>query len=45
MNIIKALSSIVTIVVKYKSINPIVFLTTMLTMFNNKRSKSIRFNT
>ena len=45
MNIIKALSSIVTIVVKYKSINPIVFLTTMLTMFDNRDMQDYQLHT
>ena len=41
MKIIKRLSIIVTIVVKYKIIKPLVFITTMLTMTDNRRSKII----
>ena len=36
MKIIKRLSIIVTIVVKYKIIKPLVFITTMLTMTDNR---------
>lgn len=36
MKIIKRLSIIVTIVVKYKIIKPLVFRTTMLTMIDNR---------
>ena len=42
MKIIKRLSIIVTIVVKYKIIKPLVFITTMLTMSDNRGCKIIR---
>ena len=41
MKIIKRLSIIVTIVVKYKIIKPLVFITTMLTMTDNRGCKII----
>ena len=41
MKIIKRLSIIVTIVVKYKIIKPLVFITTMLTMTDNSGCKII----
>ena len=41
MKIIKRLSIIVSIVVKYKIIKPFVFITTMLTMIDNRGCKII----
>ncbi len=42
MKIIKRLSIIVSIVVKYKIIKPLVFITTILTMTDNSGCKIIR---